>query len=60
LSTIRDCIEHNGDGRLKDYSIVCLHAEITIKGFYKISKYKAFELLIQRYKHKTHKLNLMT
>ena len=25
------------------YGIICLHAEITIKGFYKISKYKIFE-----------------
>ena len=48
------------DGCTCRYGIVCLHAEITVKGFYKISKYKVFELLIQRYKHKIQKLNLMT
>ena len=32
------------DGCMYRYGIICLHAEITIKGFYKISEYKIFEL----------------
>jgi hypothetical protein len=41
------------------YGVVRLHAEITIKGLYKVSKYKVLKLLIQRYKHKTKQLNLI-
>jgi hypothetical protein len=41
------------------YGVVRLHAEITIKYLYKISKYKVFKLLIQRHKHKTKQLNLI-
>ena len=32
------------------YGINCYHAEMKTKGFFKISKYKIFELLISRYK----------
>jgi len=32
------------DGCMYRYGIICLPAEITIRGFYKISKYKIFEL----------------
>jgi len=38
------------------YVIACLHDEIKVKDLYKITKYKVFELWIQRYKHKTQKL----
>jgi hypothetical protein len=32
------------DGCMYRYGIICLPAEIAIRGFYKISKYKIFEL----------------
>ena len=51
--------EQEEDGCMYRYGIICLHDDITIKGVYRLSYYKIFELSIQRYKRGTQQLNLL-